>query len=93
MDIPINVSNNFTKGKYAIVHTCSCEENKKIKFYGEEYQSHKVFEDSLLVNWNCKVTEQMDKWKTLHYTNNNRENLIPILSLVNVNCFIKPTGT
>ena len=72
-------------GMYAMVHSTLINNdyaNKSILAYGQQYNSFKVFEDSLLIQWNCKVTKQIFSWKSLHYATSNRKHLKPVVSLV-----------
>ena len=85
-EIESELSCSGEAGKYALVHSTLVETDyaDKIVIYGQQYNSFSVFEDSLLVRWNCKVTEQIHRWKSLNYAKTNRKHLKPTISIVSL---------
>ena len=85
-DLPTNLCTcDHVGGTYALVHSTLVTEDyydKNIVAYGQEYTSFKVFQDSLLIEWNCKMTSQIFRWKSLHYAKSNRKHLKPTIAVI-----------
>jgi hypothetical protein len=86
-------------GRYAIVHSCPCEDKNRnksgngytIRYYNAFYNDYVVDANCELVTWNSKLTNEMQNWKSSHLVfTAKRDSIMPIIQYIKLERIIEP---